>query len=234
MAALGQRVCAGLQTAGFVADAHGATAGQAIFARSTRSWRRIIRKAIDEPGEGKGLVVLSLLLDARVVERVGNAPDVLDELRQLRHRGSLIRLMLRLALVHRPPTGFLRDFVVAASGEHRGQLDIKHGGMLPIGNIARCSSLASGSRTTRTSERLRLAATAGILDATASRTMSEAYDLFWRLRLEHQVGQLRAGEEPDDYLDPEALNPLTRSYLRDAFHAVRKVQRYLENSLTLG
>ena len=234
MATLGQRVVSGLEECGFRPDAHGATAARPIFARSAYSWRRIIRGAIAEPTENKGLVVLSLLLDARVVKRTADAEDILDELRQLDHRRSLIRLMLRLALAHKPPTGFLRDFVVAASGEHRGQLDIKHGGMLPIGNIARCACLASGSRVTSTHERLELASTAGVLDANQRRTMQEAYDLFWRQRLEHQFDQLRAGVEADDFLDPKDLNPLMRSYLRDAFHAVRKVQRSLENSLTFG
>jgi CBS domain-containing protein len=231
MAAVGRRVVAGLGAGGFPADAYGATADQAIFDRSARSWRRLIRQAIDEPTEGKGLVLLSLLLDARTVERVGDAQDVLDELRQLRHRRSLVRLMLRLALAHHPPTGFLRDFVVAASGEHRGTLDIKHGGMLPIGSIARWASIATGARLTSTPGRLRVAAIAGILDPHDANAMTEAYDLFWRLRLEHQVEQLRQGDAPDNFLDPEALNPLTRTYLRDAFGAVRRVQRSLEGQL---
>jgi CBS domain-containing protein len=231
MAKLAARVTGGLGAAGLRPDAHGATAGKDIFDRSARSWRRLIRNCIDEPTENKGLIVLSLMLDARTIERVGAAQDVLDELRQLRHRRSLIRLMLRIALAKRPPTGFLRDFVVVASGEHRGQLDLKHGGMLPIGSIARWASLASGARTNSTRERLELAATAGILEPTDARTMTEAYELFWRLRLDHQVEQLRAGVEPDDFLDPKTLSPLTRTYLREAFGAVRQLQRSLQNTL---
>ena len=165
------------------------------------------------------------MLDGRVVEHVGDAGDLLDELRHLDHRPRLRHLMLRLALAHRPPTGFLRDFVVEDSGEHRGQLDIKQGGLLPIIDIARYASFASGARALSTPDRLRVASTAGTLDGKAAQTLAEAFDLFWRLRLEHQVEQLRHGVEPDDYLDPETLNPLTRRYLRDAFHAVRTVQR---------
>ena len=88
---------------------------------------------------------------------------------------------------------------------------------------------ASGARALSTPDRLRVASTAGTLDGKAAQTLAEAFDLFWRLRLEHQVEQLRHGVEPDDYLDPETLNPLTRRYLRDAFHAVRTVQRSLAN-----
>jgi CBS domain-containing protein len=167
-----------------------------------------------------------------VVKQTAGAQDVLDEFRELAHRESLTRVMLRLALVHKPPTGFLRDFVVVASGEHRGRLDIKHGGTLPIANIARTACLASGSRVTGTPERLELASAAGILESHEHETLAEAYELFWRLRLDHQVRQIQAGSAPDDFLDPKELNSLMRSYLRDAFHAVRKVQHSLQSSFT--
>ena len=229
MANLGERVSNELAAHGFAPDPHGATAGRELFVRSTRSWRRALRRAIESPTEDKGLILLSLMLDGRVVEHVGDAGDLLDELRHLDHRPRLRHLMLRLALAHRPPTGFLRDFVVEDSGEHRGQLDIKQGGLLPIIDIARYASFASGARALSTPDRLRVASTAGTLDGKAAQTLAEAFDLFWRLRLAHQVEQLRHGVEPDDYLDPETLNPLTRRYLRDAFHAVRTVQRTLAN-----
>jgi CBS domain-containing protein len=51
--------------------------------------------------------------------------------------------------------------------------------------------------------------------------------LFTGLRLEHQIEQLQAGMPPDNQLDPAALNPLARRYLRDAFRAVRSVQKKL-------
>jgi CBS domain-containing protein len=45
------------------------------------------------------------------------------------------------------------------------------------------------------------------------------------------VEQLRAGLEPDDYIDAEDLNPVTRSYVREAFHATSLVQRSLDGEL---
>ena len=106
--------------------------------------------------------------------------------------------------------------------------------MLPIASIARYAGLAAGAVTESTRERLRAAAAAGKLTAEEARSLEEAYDLFWGLRIEHQVEQLRQGAEPDNYIDPKALNPLTRRYLRDAFHAVRSVQRRLTGELTFG
>jgi signal-transduction protein with cAMP-binding, CBS, and nucleotidyltransferase domain len=53
------------------------------------------------------------------------------------------------------------------------------------------------------------------------------------LRLQHQVEQIRQGAEPDDYIDAEKLSPLTRRYLREAFHAVSAVQRSLKSEHAL-
>jgi CBS domain-containing protein len=46
------------------------------------------------------------------------------------------------------------------------------------------------------------------------------------------VQQLEAGSKPDNHLDPKALNPLTRRYLKDAFRAVASVQKTLAAGLT--
>jgi signal-transduction protein with cAMP-binding, CBS, and nucleotidyltransferase domain len=43
--------------------------------------------------------------------------------------------------------------------------------------------------------------------------------------------QLERASEPDDHLDPEELDPLTRRYLRDAFREVAAVQRSLAGGL---
>ena len=228
MVDLGGRVVAGLAECGFTADTHGATAGQPFFVRSADAWRAALRRAIEDPGEAKGLIVLSLALDGRVIHRVGDPSDLPEELRRLDHLRSLRQLMLSLALAHKPPTGFLRDFVVEDSGEHRGQLDIKRGGLLPVTDMARYACLAAGARAITTPERLRVASIAGALDAADARMLAEAFDLHSRLRISHQVEQLRQGDPPDDFIDPETLDPLTRRYLRDAFHAVRSLQRTLD------
>ena len=160
--------------------------------------------------------------------------SVADALWQARSHPGLLRLLARFALKFRPPTGFLRDFVVEHSGERRGQLDIKHGGLIPIVDLARWAGMAAGVATGSTVERLRAAEAAGTLESPDARTLIEAFGFIFSLRLDHQVEQLRRGEVPDDFIDPKTLNPLARSYLREAFRAVASVQSGLANELSLG
>ena len=83
-------------------------------------------------------------------------------------------------------------------------------------------------------ERLRAAQAAGTMESGEASALAEAFVLISRLRLDHQVEQLRRGEPPDDFIDPKTLNPLARSYLREAFRAVASVQANLSAELSLG
>ena len=143
--------------------------------------------------------------------------------------------MLRLALANKPAVGRLRDFVLERSGEHRGLLDLKHGGLLPVTSIARYASLAAGAIAAgSTPERLSAAGAAGTLDGDSACSLGEAFELFQSLRLEHQVDQIERGIEPDDHLDPKALEPEKRRRLRDALKGVRAVQNKLARGLVGG
>ena len=148
-------------------------------------------------------------------------------------RSTLERWMLRLALAAKPPTGFMHDIVVEDTGERKGTFDIKHGGLLPVVDLARYAALRAG---VRGHPHDRAAASGGtdegVLRPTEARILEEAFDLFSALRLEHQVSQLERGRRPDDHLDPKELDPLTRRYLRDAFREVSAVQRTLTGELS--
>jgi CBS domain-containing protein len=226
------KVLDGLAACGVHADPHGATAGNSLFARSAPEWEQRIAELLADPGRPQEMILLSLLCDARAV--TGTVRDPFEALRGAAGRPRLRRLLLRVGLAPRPPTGFLRDLVVEHSGEHRGRLDIKRGGLLPLVNLARYGGVAAGSRATGTVERLTVAEQAGTLPRETADTLLEAFELLTALRLDHQVEALRAGRPPDDYIDPRTLNPLARRYLRGAFRAIASIQRTLGNELELG
>ena len=230
-----QAVDEGLRACGMSPDAHGASAANPIFARSLDSWHRAARSLSEDPTQEKALILVSVLADNRPVwSSSGAAGGGLWEARPYPEHPYLLRLLARFALSFRPPTGFLRDFVVEHSGERRGQLDIKHGGIIPIVDLARWAAMAAGVASASTPERLRVAEAAGIMEGPEARALTEAFGFIFSLRLDHQVEQLRRGETPDDFIAPKMLNPLARSYLREAFRAVASVQASLAAELSLG
>ena len=227
-------VAAGLERCGIRVDSHGATASDILFVRSIESWRKLARDWMEHPTREQVPILVSVLVDSRPVWGIHSGSPVSDTFRAARARPELLRLLARFALSHRPPTGFLRGLVVEHDGEHRGRLDLKNGGLLPVVDLARWAGMAAGVTSASTLERLRAAGDAGTLPAAEVHTLEDAFELFTELRMEHQVEQLRAGVEPDDYLNPDDLSALTRSYLKEAFRAVASVQRHLAAELSLG
>ena len=232
--ALGTRVVAGLTACGLKADDHGATAADLRFVRSEKSWRRVARSWLEDPTQEKALLLTSVLVDSRPVWGIHAGTPVAEEFCLAPQHPQLLRQLARFALSYRPPTGFLRGLVVEHSGERRGQLDLKHGGVVPIVDLARWAAMAAGVTSTSTAERLHVAGEAGTLPRNDARTLLEAHELIGGLRLEHQIEQLVAGEPPDDYIAPAALSPLTRSYLREAFRAVAAVQKRVAAELQVA
>ena len=192
MRSIAEQVSGSLKLTGLPLDAHGVTGDSDFSCSSISEWRRAIRHWLTHPEDNKVLIATSILLDGRAVFGPEEL-DPKDEFYEAGDRDTLLRWMLRLALAAKPPTGFMRDMVLEHSGEHRGTLDIKHGGLLPIVDIARYAGLKAKSKTTSTIERLRAASDGGVLEETHARTLAEAFDLFMELRVEHQVSQLRAG-----------------------------------------
>jgi CBS domain-containing protein len=233
MKELAERVLAGLSASGLQPDDKGAVASSPLFARPVESWEAAARAWVEHPDRDRGLMLLSVVVES---DPVWGGTAVAERLTAAFARNSnrerMLHRMAAAALAQRPPTGFLRHFVLHSSGERKGVLDIKHGGLLPIEALARWSGLAAGVSAASTRARLRAAEGRATLKADDAVVLREAYELFSALRMEHQVEQLRAHQTPDDLIDPKGLTPLTRTALKEAFRAVASVQRGI--ALRLG
>src|SRR5437764_3521721 len=130
LVALAAKVVAGLEVFGLRADEHGATASDPRFVRSVDSWTGVVENWIEDPTQDKALVLVSVLVDSRPVWGVHTGTPVADSFRLAPSNPALLRLLARFALSHHPPTGFFRGLVVESTGEHRGRLDLKNGGIL--------------------------------------------------------------------------------------------------------
>jgi CBS domain-containing protein len=227
MLALARDVLDVLERCRFAGDLHAASAAHPLFARSVAEWRRTVADWFEHPEDTRRLIVVSVLADMRVVHGSEALLEAFAGVWEGHRHPIFMSQLRRMALAHRPPTGFLRDIVVEDSGEHRGLLDLKRGGLQPIVDLARYLALATGTRAVGTVERLRSAAAAGALADEDATTLQEAFELLVELRMDHQIRQLRADEAPSDFIDPAELGPLTRRYLREAFRFIARSQRKL-------
>jgi CBS domain-containing protein len=189
-----------------------------------------------ERADTQSTILSSIGYDFRRVAGPLDAEPVLDDaIREARQRPTFVRALSRRSLDLRPPTGFVRDLVVEAKGEHAGRLDVKHGGITIVSSLARTWAIAAGVTAKSTIQRLEGAAAAGAIEPTTAHELSEAFHFLWDVRVSHQASQVEAGEAPDDYVDPVTLGPFSRTGLKEAFRAIARGQRQLatEEGLSL-
>ncbi len=227
-------VVAALEKCGLRIDEHGVNASAPPFVRSVQSWQKVARSWIDDPTQRKALILASVLVDSRPVWGEHTGTPVADTFQLAPDNPGMLRLLARFALSHHPPTGFFRGLVVDHAGEHRGRLDLKRGGALPVAALARWAAMTAGVTSASTVERLRAAADADVVSGADAHTLIDAFELINNLRLAHQVQQLRTGAEPDDYIDPGELSALMRTQLKEAFRAVTSIQKRVSSQLGVG
>jgi CBS domain-containing protein len=232
-AELAARVTDGLERAGVPRCRGDVMASNPLWRRPVTAWVAEFRTRLADPGLA-GKVFTSIALDYRRVAGSLDIESILDGLiRQASRDPRFARRLARTALELRPPTGFVRDFVVEARGSHAGTLDVKHGGITPITNLARAYAVGRGLTGNRTLWRLREMSAMGVVDADVSFGLEEAFRLLWRVRLEHQAAQVRAGLPGDDAVNPRSLGLLTRRGLKDAFRLTARAQRALASEMGL-
>jgi CBS domain-containing protein len=228
---LAREVIGGLRACGLRTDENGVNADAAPFVRSVASWQHVAQSWMSDPTQEKALILSSVIADSRPVWGVHTGTPVADTFRLAASYPRLLRMLARFALSHRPATRRFRGLVLEHGGDHPGRLDLKQGGLVPILDLARWGAMSAGVTTATTPERLRAAAEAGTLAPRDAHTLQDAFELINNLRLEHQVAQIRAGRQADDYIDPDELSALMRVQLRQAFRAVATIQKRVATEL---
>jgi CBS domain-containing protein len=222
------RVLADLEQCGLRRCPDGANADNPLFSRSRSAWAAAARRWITDPTREGALLLSSIAADSRPITGVAIGRAVTDTIRQTTRSTDFLEALLHFALTAKPPTGFVRDFVVEHSGEHRGDLDLKRGGLRPISALARWLAIATGEVRGSTPDRLGHAAAAHLLTAGEAEALAGAFRDIYELLLRQEVAALRDGREPSAWIAPRDLDPLTRRHLRDSFRAISAVQAELD------
>jgi CBS domain-containing protein len=224
---LAERVTSGIEEMGIPRCRAGVSATSPQWRAGLDEWARRFAGWMADAGPDEAALT-AIAFDYRRVTGTLDVEGVLDDVvRTAPAHPLFLRRLAAQAIALRPPTGFIRDFVVEARGERAGTLDIKHGGLTAITSIARTLALRAGAIERRTLDRLRQASAQEHVEEHDRVGLEEAFQLLWQVRLEHQVDQARRGQTPDDHVDPKKLGPVTRQGVKAAFRAVDGAQRML-------
>lgn len=228
-------VCDGLDACGFIHCPGDAMAKNPQWRQPEKVWLQYFKKWINTP-EPMALMLSSIFFDIRVIHGEKSLlKNIRSEISALAKNNQLfLAHMTANALQHRTPLGFFRDFVLDDDDQHKDSLDLKHKGIVPIIDLARIYALAEGIDAVNTIERLEKAAGTASLSRDGAENLLDAYEFISRLRMEHQVEQIRRGEEADNYLPPKQLSRLERTHLKDAFKVVQTMQEALAQRYHVG
>lgn len=230
---LARFVCDGLDACGYVHCPGGIMAMTDEWRQPRHRWAEYFARWVDRP-EPKALMLTCVFFDLRAIH--GDA-TLLEGLRRevlRRTQGNTIFLahMVSNALDHQPPLGMFGGLTTIRTGEHKGTIDLKHSGVVPIVDLARIYALAGGNPAVNTHDRLLGAAASGAISEDSARDLRNALEFLAFMRIQHQARRIANGQPPDNFLDPRDISSFERRLLKDAFgvvHALQQVlgQRYL-------
>ncbi len=221
-------VCDGLDACGYVHCPGEMMAMTDQWRQPRQVWADRFSHWVQRP-DAMALMLTSVFFDMRAVH--GDAQLLRGLRREVLARTQANRLflvhMVGNALKQRPPLGLFGHITTSRSGEHRRTVDLKHGGIVPIVDLARIYALAGGLDAVNTQDRLAVAAQSGEVTDKAARELGEAMEFISGLRIDHQTRQIAAGEAPDNHLPLDDLSAFERSTLKDAFGLVQQLQAVL-------
>ncbi len=233
--ALAQFVCDGLDACGYIYCPGEMMAMTDTWRQPRQRWAEYFARWTGQP-DPKSLMLTCVFFDLRAIH--GKA-GLLEGLRRdvLQHtKGNTIFLayMVGNALQHQPPLGMFKGIAPIRSGEHKGTIDLKHTGVVPIVDLARVYALAGGDDAVNTHDRLLSAAAGGSISEQSARDLRDALEFLAFTRIQHQARQIAAGEAPDNHLRLEDISNFERTQLKDAFTVVQSLQSVLGQRYQAG
>ncbi len=128
----------------------------------------------------------------------------------------------------RPPLGLFNRLLTLDDESHKGTIDIKRNGLRLVADAARVYALQAGIAETATRERLNRLVHLGTLDRDLVDSVTAAFDELLDILLQHQINQIREGQLPNKYINPDNLSWQTRSVLQLSMRAIRRLQDKLQ------
>ena len=126
---------------------------------------------------------------------------------------------------HGVALGFFGRFITERKDKaHKGKINLKHTGTLPLVESVRLLALSEGIEELSTLGRMRVLHESGILGVDEYDYLSGAYTLITRLLLRQQIADFKANVAVSNYIKPKILTERERDMLVDSFKAIRALR----------
>lgn len=223
---LGDRVCTGLNDAGYSFCAGQVMANNPRWCRSLMDWKAGFRAWVEIP-EPQEVINLSIFFDFRPVY---GETDLALDLRQFIHNqlnaeAGFFYHLAQNALQFKPPIRLVGNiYLGGGASEHAGEINLKDA-MMPIVSFARLYALRHQLNQTHTVERIKTLCERNILLPASRDEIIAAYEVLMQLRLQNQVSAIQAGQLPQNIIHPAKLGTIQQELLKQAFTQISAIQK---------
>lgn len=226
--ALGESVCSRLDLLGYFYCKGDFMAGNSRWCQPVSVWKKAFQEWIVR-AESDDLLKLNTFMDMRCLYGEKSLEtDLFQTVRSyFAKRENLVTLLEFDALKAHLPLTLLGTLAVASDGEHRDTFDVKDV-LAVVANLARVFALKCTPYVRNTEERLQVAMDNGLLSQSHFHDLINAYRYLMRLRLAHQVAQIRMQQEPDNHLNPKALPALDLVLAKESVQIIQLFQKRLD------
>ncbi len=222
---LADRIVSALDTIGYNYCSGAVMANNPAWRGRIRDWRERIEQWALEP-DPVNIRDSSIFFDfAPLAGDSGLAHDLREIVnRVIAENPPLLYQMMSLDLRHKPPVGLLGRFIVEKGGAHKDKLSLKNGGSVFLTDCIRMFALEAGLQEIPTLKRLQALTDLNIFAADTAEHLKASFEALNYLRLRHEIALIELGDEPTHYINPALLSRNEQDLLREAFHAVGRLQ----------
>ncbi|MCS0299131.1 MULTISPECIES: DUF294 nucleotidyltransferase-like domain-containing protein [Vibrio] len=222
-------VCDGLAACGYAYCTGDIMATNPEWRKTRAEWEECFGNWIDNPTPER-LLNSNIFFDLLGVHgRVKWAEQLSSFIvRRAKRNNRFLACMAYNAIRRTPPLGFFKDFVMEKDGRHRNSINLKRRGTAPLADLIRVHSLAIGSRSQNSFDRLDDINDAGILPKGRGLDLRDAMELIYMVRIRHQALDIENREEPDNNIEPENMSEFERRNLKAAFQILSNAQNFIK------
>jgi Predicted signal-transduction protein containing cAMP-binding and CBS domains len=153
--------------------------------------------------------------------------------RLVRNNRAFLRRMFHDKLDHNVALGFFGGFITEKEDpEHRGRVNLKYSGLIPLVGAIRLMALREGIEDTATLARIRALHEESVLSAREKEKLGRAFSLITDILLHQQIRDYRAGQAVTYYVAPETLDKPARAELVDALKNIEALRKRVHMEFT--
>jgi len=229
-----ERIVAALASVGVPLCPGNMMASNPEWCRSLSEWKGCIEQWINRP-DPDATVHFGVFQDLRVIH---GEVRFEEELRShivecVRKLALFLPSMARNIVRFKTPMGFFGRLKVELTGEQRGKLDLKKGGLFALTRGVSLLALEAGIMGGTTWSKLERLNHQHFVSDHDLEVIQEAFTFLVRMRLEKQLIALTSGKEPTNHIDPLVLRDRERDQLREAFRGVDTLLNILRSRYQL-